>query len=77
MSAPTEVFVLLTDSDGTLRSHDEPFGVAVTTEEEAKRFVKDGGVGYTHSYAKLVVFDNKDDALRYRYPEYAAKAEKP
>lgn len=70
-----EVFVLLTDSDGTLRSHDEPFGVAVTTEEEAKRFVKDGGVGYTHSYAKLVVFADKDAALRHRFP--SINTEKP
>jgi hypothetical protein len=70
MSDPKEIFVLLADSDGTLRSTDEPFGVAVTNEEEAKRFVAEGGVGYTQSYVKITVFDNKDDALRHRYPSW-------
>jgi hypothetical protein len=64
----TEVFVLMADGDGTMRSSDEPIGVAVTTKEEADRYVKEGGVGYTHSYVKLVIFDNKDDALRHLYP---------
>jgi hypothetical protein len=30
-----EVFVLLADGDGTMRSDNSPIGVAVTTEEEA------------------------------------------
>lgn len=63
-----EIFVLLADGDGTMRSQDTPIGVAVTTEEEAERFVKDGGVGYSHSYVKVQVFDNKDDALNHLYP---------
>ena len=61
----TEVYVLKADGDGTLRSIDEPFGIAVTTEEEAKRFVEEGGVGYTHSYEKLKIFENKDDGINY------------
>lgn len=62
------VHVLLADSDGTMRSRDEPFGVAVTSEEEAKRFVADGKVGYRHSYTKVRVFDNKDAALDHAFP---------
>jgi len=49
------IYVLLADGDGTMRSIDTPFGVAVTTEKEAKRFVEEGRVGYTHSYAKLTI----------------------
>ncbi len=64
----SEVFVLLADGDGTMRSQDEPFGVAVTTEEEAKRYVKDGCVGYTQSYVKVTVFKDKDKAIRFAFP---------
>jgi len=60
---PTEVFILKADGDGTTFSRDQPIGVAVTTEEEAKRYVSEGGVGYTHSYEKVIVFANKDDGL--------------
>jgi len=63
-----KIYVLLADGDGTMRSSDTPFGVAVETEEEAKRFVKDGGVGYTHSYQKLTLFKDKDKAIRWKYP---------
>ncbi len=62
-----EVYVLLADGDGTMRSVDEPFGVAVTTKEEAERFVLEGGVGYSHSFCKLAIFDDKDDAINFRY----------
>lgn len=68
-----EVFVLQADSDGTMRSQDTPIGVAVTSEDEAKRFVKEGGVGYSHSYVKVQVFDNKDDALNHLYPKSAKR----
>jgi hypothetical protein len=68
-SAPTEVFVLLADGDGTTSSSDSPFGVAVTTEEEAQRFVREGGVGYSHSYVKVRVFADKDAGLRHAYPK--------
>jgi len=65
-----EVFVLLSDGDGTLRSKDEPFGVAVSTEAEAKRFVEEGNCGYTQSYQKLIVFDDKDEALKHAFNKY-------
>lgn len=63
-----EVYVLLADGDGTMRSQDEPFGVAVSSKEQADLYVRDGGVGYTHSYQKLVVFDDKDEAIRHAFP---------
>ena len=63
-----EFFVLLADGDGTMCSSDEPFGVAVTTEDEAKRYVAEKGIGYTHSYCKVTVFDNKEDALNFAFP---------
>jgi hypothetical protein len=62
-----EYYELLADGDGTLRSHDTPFGVAVRTEAEAKRFVREGRVGYTHSYRKVVVYDGVD-AYRKDHP---------
>ena len=68
-----EVYVLLADGDGTMRSSDEPFGVAVTTKEEAKRFVEDGHVGFTHSYRKVRIFENKDEALEWRYPGFVER----
>jgi hypothetical protein len=71
--APTEVFILMADSDGTLRSYanHSPLGVAVTTQAEAERFVREGKVGkvgYSHSYAKVRIFDDKDEALRHVSP---------
>jgi len=60
-----EIFVLLSDGDGTMRSQDEPFGIAVTTENEAKRYVAEKGVGYTHSYCKVTIFKDKEDALNF------------
>lgn len=58
------IYVLLADGDGTLRSIDTPFGAAVTTKEEAERYVKEGGVGFTHSYTAVRIFDNKDKAIK-------------
>jgi hypothetical protein len=63
----SEAYVLLTDDRGTMSSTEIPFGLGVKTEEEAKRFVKDGGVGYTHSYAKITIFNNKDDGINWRF----------
>ena len=57
-----EVFVLLADGDGTMRSKDEPWGAAVTTEEEAKRYTEKGNIGFTHSYTKVKIFETYDEA---------------
>lgn len=62
-----EVFVLLADGDGTMRSKDEPFGVAVASEEEAKAFVATGGVGYTHSYTKVRIFESAAEAVQFAF----------
>jgi hypothetical protein len=61
------IYVLLADGDGSMHSRDKPFGVAVTSKEEAIRFVAEGKVGYTHSYEELRVFDNKDDGIKWKY----------
>lgn len=54
-----EVFVLLADGAGT--SH--PWGAAVTTEEEAKRYVIEGGIS-SHSYAKVRIFKTYEEARK-------------
>ena len=64
-----KVYVLMADGDGSMRSRDEPFGVGVTTKEEAERFVQEGGVGYTHSYRKIEIFENKDDAITWTFKQ--------
>jgi hypothetical protein len=61
------VYVLLADGDGTMRSSDTPFGVAVDTEEEAKRYVKEGKVGYTHSYAEVRVFSDSNEGIKWAF----------
>ena len=63
------VYVLLCNDSGTMRSigYNSPFGVAVTSKEEAEKYVEEGGVGYDHSYEKLAIFDTKDDAIEWRF----------
>lgn len=63
-----EIYVLLADRDGTMSSNDEPLGVAVTSKHEALRYMYEGGVGYSHSYATIKIFDNKDEALKFKFP---------
>lgn len=62
------IYLLLADGDGTMHSRLDPFGVAVSSEEEAKRFEKEGNVGYMNSYMKIKVFDNMEDAVKSVYP---------
>ena len=75
---PKYVYVLLMDDSGTTRSINEPFGLAVITEEEAKRFVSDKTrpVGYSQSYCKVAIFDNKDAALEWKYPGFYEQFDK-
>ena len=58
-----EIFVLLADSDGTMHSKDEPWGVAVSSEEEAKRYVKESNIGYSRSYTRVGVFRTFEEAI--------------
>lgn len=60
-----EVYILMADTDGTMRSSDSPIGVAVTSLEEAKRFVEDCDVGYSRSFQKISVYQNKDEAMKF------------
>lgn len=68
-----EVFVLLADGDGTTRSIDTPWGAAVLTKEEAQRYVKEGGIGYTHSYTKVRIFETYEEARNIIYPIFDYK----
>ena len=60
-----ECYVLLVDEFGSLRSLDKPFGVAVTTEEEAIKFTEEESIGFSRSYHKVIIFENNDDVLKY------------
>lgn len=61
------VYVLLADMDGTMRSTDEPFGVAVKTKEAADQYIKKGGVGYSHSYSELRIFNSSKEARDWKF----------
>jgi hypothetical protein len=64
-----DVFVLMADSDGTMRSTDECLGIAVDSEAQAVEFHKDEnsalGIGYTQSYQKLKVFGTAEEAVNH------------
>lgn len=68
VEAHKTIFILKADGDGTTRSSDRPFGVAVTSEEEAKKFVKVGGVGFTHSYEMVEIFETSEEAVGSAFP---------
>ena len=51
---------------GTTRSKDDPIGIAVTSEEAARQYVKSGGIGYTHSYIKVRVFETAKEGLAWK-----------
>jgi len=70
-----EIFVLMTDDWGSTFSKEYPVGVAVTTEEEADRYVKDGNFGFSQSAIKVTIFENKDDALEHISPGYKSRKE--
>ena len=61
------VFVLLADGDQTMHSKPMPFGVAVTSQEEAHRLA---GGGYYSNYMELRIFENVESALMFKYPNY-------
>ena len=52
------VYLLKCDADGTMRSIDKPFGYAVTTEDEAKKFVNSDKGGYSNSYEKVTIIES-------------------
>ena len=62
-----EVYILMIDDNGTMTSQDLPIGVAVTTEEEAIKFVNEDKIGYTRSYEKITIFESKDEAIKWKF----------
>jgi len=62
-----EVFVLLADGAGTVHSVDDSWGAAVTTRAEAERYIKVGGIGYSHSYVRVRIFESFDEAKKTIY----------
>lgn len=58
-----KVYILLCDGDGTMRSIDEPFGVAVKSKEEAEKFLE-VNYGYTRSYQEVKIYDNFNEYLK-------------
>ncbi len=70
-----DVFVLLANGDGTMKSIDTPWGVAVTTEKEAKDYVKEGRIGFSHSYTKVKIFEKHEEAREAIYGEMLRKFE--
>lgn len=55
----------MSDGDGTMHSIPTPLGIAVDTEEEAKRFVEDATKmkWWSPCYQKISIFKDKDEAL--------------
>lgn len=64
-----KLYLLMSDLDGSMRSTEEVIGI-VSTIEEAKRFVKEGNFGYSHSFKEFKVFDDKDLAIKYWDKKY-------
>lgn len=60
---PETVYVLLSDSDGCINSIPEPFGVAVRSEEEAEKFVREVRWGFRQNFTKVRVFDTTAAAI--------------
>ncbi len=60
-----EIYLLTCDADGTMRSRNDSFGVAVTSQKEAEAFVNDHNYGYSQSYEKIAIFESTEEALAY------------
>jgi hypothetical protein len=63
------VYVLLSDGDGTMHSQATPFGVAVDSEAEAKRFVEEAKKAgwWSPEYTKVRIFSDKNDAIKWAF----------
>lgn len=62
----TIVYILLEDGVYNTHSKPEPFGVGVTSEEEAKKFVSAFPQG--RSYQTVRIFDRTAQAMCYAFP---------
>ena len=63
----TFVYLLMEDSDGTLGSIPEPWGAAVETEDEAKRYIALGGTGYPRWYQRIKIYQTFEEAMHDAY----------
>jgi len=59
-----KVYVLMSDGDMTLHSQPEPFGVAVTSEEEARKYAQ---TSENRDYQELAIFDDQELAVVWAY----------
>ena len=59
-----KVYILLCDDDGNTLSQTKPIGVAVTSKEEAEKFLK-LGYSYKDDYMEVDVFDTLDEAIEF------------
>ncbi len=50
-----EVYALLADLDGTTFSHEQPIGIALSSKEEADKWVATSNFGYSRSYQRIVL----------------------
>lgn len=58
------IYILMADYNGSTFSHEQPIGLAVETEEEAKEFVNNSDEGYHRTFMKVDVYDNYKDAVK-------------
>ena len=67
-----DVYVLMSDGDGTMHSRATPFGVAVDTKEEAERYVQEAKAKgwWSPEFIKIRIFQDKDEAIKWAYPRY-------
>lgn len=59
-----EIFVLLADGAGSMRSTEQPFGVAVSSEKEARKFAK-SEFSFSDNYQKVKVFKTCKEAIEH------------
>jgi hypothetical protein len=59
---PQTIYLLKTDSDGTMRSIPREIGIALTSESEAELFKDRGACGYVNTYSKVLVYNTLEDA---------------
>jgi hypothetical protein len=63
-----EIYILKSDVDGTIKFKGRVYRSSSYFRRRSKRFVvemKEEGkrIRYTHSYEKVIIFENKDEAL--------------
>lgn len=62
------IYLIMADTSGTTFSQEQPVGIAVTKEKEAKKLIKAGKFGYFQSYMPVKVFSSALQALANEKP---------